>query len=350
MEPVTRATYFFPAGVQSEMAEVTEANSIYGCFYRNHAWLGGGVLFLGWLTYYLMREKRRRQRRKELEMVAQALAEPEQDDEEPWLPRPDDFPLSLEDLDGCFAVFGSEGKNPIEPESSSGCATLTVAPSQHPLQTKRPNQKISNAPKTSSFRNRFAKAWLVSFTLLAASLFLAPAWLPGPSLIHRTKNIEDVVAGDMVMSRDEQSGEMVPRRVLRTFRNVSDHLRVLQIQGADGTTQELHTTDGHPFWVEGRGWVDAGELLPGVSFHQSDGQPAMLVGSEYEPHPEGVLIFNFEVEARIDQLLRRLYGPRGERFDPNQPFLFAELLRTASGVSNQDVKMLARNTLKVQGA
>ncbi|HLJ92218.1 MAG TPA: transposase [Gemmataceae bacterium] len=29
---------------------------------------------------------------------------------------------------------------------------------------------------------------------------------------------------------------------------------------------------------------------------------------------------------RIDLLLRRLYGPRGERFDPNQPLLFAELV------------------------
>jgi transposase len=29
---------------------------------------------------------------------------------------------------------------------------------------------------------------------------------------------------------------------------------------------------------------------------------------------------------RIDLLLRRLYGPRGERFDPNQPLLFAEMV------------------------
>src|SRR6516164_7498908 len=28
---------------------------------------------------------------------------------------------------------------------------------------------------------------------------------------------------------------------------------------------------------------------------------------------------------QIDLLLRRLYGPRGERFDPNQPLLFAEM-------------------------
>lgn len=31
------------------------------------------------------------------------------------------------------------------------------------------------------------------------------------------------------------------------------------------------------------------------------------------------------VRHRLDMLLRRLYGPRGERFDPNQPLLFAEL-------------------------
>jgi transposase len=31
---------------------------------------------------------------------------------------------------------------------------------------------------------------------------------------------------------------------------------------------------------------------------------------------------NEQLHARLDQLLRRLYGPRAERFDPNQPLLF----------------------------
>src|SRR5438477_7868156 len=34
---------------------------------------------------------------------------------------------------------------------------------------------------------------------------------------------------------------------------------------------------------------------------------------------------NEQLRARLDQLLRRLYGPRAERFDPNQPLLFADL-------------------------
>jgi transposase len=34
---------------------------------------------------------------------------------------------------------------------------------------------------------------------------------------------------------------------------------------------------------------------------------------------------NEQLRARIDRLLRRLYGPRAEHFDPNQPLLFADL-------------------------
>ena len=31
------------------------------------------------------------------------------------------------------------------------------------------------------------------------------------------------------------------------------------------------------------------------------------------------------LQQRLDQLLRRLYGPKAERFDPNQPWLLPEL-------------------------
>ena len=34
---------------------------------------------------------------------------------------------------------------------------------------------------------------------------------------------------------------------------------------------------------------------------------------------------NEALRHRLNLLLRRLYGPRGERFDPNQPLLFAEM-------------------------
>ena len=34
---------------------------------------------------------------------------------------------------------------------------------------------------------------------------------------------------------------------------------------------------------------------------------------------------NDQLHHRLDQLLRRLYGPRAEKFDPNQPFLFPDM-------------------------
>src|SRR5262249_56181986 len=34
---------------------------------------------------------------------------------------------------------------------------------------------------------------------------------------------------------------------------------------------------------------------------------------------------NEALRHRLDQLLRRLYGPRGERYDPHQPLLFPDL-------------------------
>ena len=37
-----------------------------------------------------------------------------------------------------------------------------------------------------------------------------------------------------------------------------------------------------------------------------------------------------QVRHRLDQVLRRLYGPRAERFDPSQPLLFAELATAAA--------------------
>src|SRR5215212_2562153 len=43
-----------------------------------------------------------------------------------------------------------------------------------------------------------------------------------------------------------------------------------------------------------------------------------------------------QLRHRLDQLLRRLYGPRAEKFDPNQPWLFPELSTTASAPSNAE--------------
>src|SRR5512147_1660162 len=45
---------------------------------------------------------------------------------------------------------------------------------------------------------------------------------------------------------------------------------------------------------------------------------------------------NEQLQHRLDLLLRRLYGPRTERFDPNQPLLFADAFDTSVAPATQD--------------
>jgi transposase len=45
---------------------------------------------------------------------------------------------------------------------------------------------------------------------------------------------------------------------------------------------------------------------------------------------------NEQLQHRLDLLLRRLYGPRTERFDPNQPLLFADAFDTPVVPATQD--------------
>jgi hypothetical protein len=136
------------------------------------------------------------------------------------------------------------------------------------------------------------------FAILSALLALNPlASRTGTEATRLTKSIEDIVAGDMVMARDPETGEYGPKRVLETFRRTSDHLRLLTIRSADGEEQELRTTDEHPFWTAETGWVSAGQLRPGQHVQQDDGAWATIVATVYEPHPEGITVYNFEVEG-----------------------------------------------------
>ena len=113
------------------------------------------------------------------------------------------------------------------------------------------------------------------------------------------KNIEDVRVGDLVLTKDQydENGALVLRPVRQVFRRTSDHLRVLDIEGDNGNVETLSTTDEHPFWAEGRGWTLAGDLRPGDRVQESDGTWQSVLGSTRIERPEGVAVYNFEVEG-----------------------------------------------------
>ncbi len=69
------------------------------------------------------------------------------------------------------------------------------------------------------------------------------------------RHIERVAVGDIVTAFDMTTGEFVPRRVTRLFRNPAPE-KMIRIAWSHHV---LYATSGHPFWTR-RGWVNAGDL------------------------------------------------------------------------------------------
>jgi hypothetical protein len=117
---------------------------------------------------------------------------------------------------------------------------------------------------------------------------------PATSVV--AKPIEQVQAGERVLSRDEHTGELVFRPVAQTFVRTSDHLRLLTFRTSEGVDEKIETTDEHPFWVEGTGWTAAKSLQAGQRLTEPDGSITTVVASARVDQPDGVTVYNFEVE------------------------------------------------------
>lgn len=59
---------------------------------------------------------------------------------------------------------------------------------------------------------------------------------------------------------------------------------------------DIDTTANHPFYVIGKGWVAAGDLVDGDEVYNLDGSTSTIIGSEIEVLDEPVLVYNLEVE------------------------------------------------------
>jgi len=180
-----------------------------------------------------------------------------------------------------------------------------------PGRPTRDSRRRDETPTRSTRPASRARRWLAILPLLLAAAFClwkaspdAPppqheAAAPAESFqgVRLTKPIEQIEPGDYVLSRDPETGEVSRKRVLEAFSRTTDHLRILEIRSAAGEVQTVRTTDEHPFWVTGQGFMAARELTVGDRIDQSDGAAATVVSTEYEPHPEGHPVYNFTVEG-----------------------------------------------------
>lgn len=106
------------------------------------------------------------------------------------------------------------------------------------------------------------------------------------------KNIEDIEVGDMVLAKDEDdpNGKTAYKEVTALYRNQRDDIIKLHVG-----EQIIETTDNHPFWVEGKGWVFADELQVGDKLQKADGSKLTIDKVEFVKLDKPVTVYNFTV-------------------------------------------------------
>jgi hypothetical protein len=103
------------------------------------------------------------------------------------------------------------------------------------------------------------------------------------------KPIEEIEVGDKVLAKDDETGEMAYKEVEWLFQR--DVEETYNITVGD---EVITTTDEHPFWIVGKGWVEAKNLVVGDILITSDGKELAI--EKIEVKKEHVTVYNFKVK------------------------------------------------------
>jgi hypothetical protein len=103
------------------------------------------------------------------------------------------------------------------------------------------------------------------------------------------KAIEDIKIGDKVLAKSDKTGEMFYQEVEWLFRKEINETYNITVNN-----QVITTTDEHPFWIIGKGWVEARKLKIGDKLVTSDNSE--LIINKIEVKKENVIVYNFKVK------------------------------------------------------
>lgn len=104
------------------------------------------------------------------------------------------------------------------------------------------------------------------------------------------KPIEQIKEGDLVYSENPETGEKGLKPVVRTFKRAVSALVHIYVNN-----EVINTTDEHPFWVVGLGWVAAKDLEKGDLLKLQDDKTAVVLKVAFEQLSKPVSVYNFEV-------------------------------------------------------
>jgi hypothetical protein len=102
---------------------------------------------------------------------------------------------------------------------------------------------------------------------------------------------DEIKIGDMVWAYNYNTGEAALKEVLNVF--VLANTEIISIEAANG--EVIKTTAYHPFYVDGKDWVRAGDLNIGDKISTLDGGTIAIIGLSSELFDEPVVVYNLTV-------------------------------------------------------
>lgn len=103
------------------------------------------------------------------------------------------------------------------------------------------------------------------------------------------KAIQDVKIGDKVLSKDEATGKQAYKEVEWLFER-----KVKEIYKIYIGKEVIETTDEHPFWIIGEGWVEAKDLQAGDKLETADGTAITI--DKVLVQKKNTTVYNFKVK------------------------------------------------------
>ncbi len=103
--------------------------------------------------------------------------------------------------------------------------------------------------------------------------------------------IEKIQAGDIVISRNPETKETAEKIVVETYIREDRKLIHLVING-----EKITTTETHPFYVNKKGFVEAGKLKPGEELVDVNNNIVKIEEYSVEITKEPTPVYNFQVE------------------------------------------------------
>ncbi|MGG4397450.1 polymorphic toxin-type HINT domain-containing protein [Paenibacillus thiaminolyticus] len=103
------------------------------------------------------------------------------------------------------------------------------------------------------------------------------------------KPIEAIEVGDKVLAKDDETGEMAYKEVKWLFQRDVEETYNITVGG-----EVITTTDEHPFWIVGTGWMESKDLVVGDVLTTSDGNEIAI--DKIEVKKEHKTVYNFKVK------------------------------------------------------